>query len=111
MTLSVMPEDIMSFLGKKLSGPQAGRIDTSTKKTAFGYRINHRNGALSIKAYNKSGSVLRVEITINNLSQFRVYREVCGRDGQTVKKLAPLKNLSILWSIYSELPKQQQRAT
>lgn len=96
MTLSVMPEDIMSFLGKKLAGPQAGRIDTSTKKTALGYRIKHRNGALSIKAYNKSGSVLRIEITINNLSQFRVYREVCGRDGKTVKKLAPLKK-----SIYS----------
>lgn len=96
MTLSTMPEDIMSFLGKKLSGPQAGRIDTSTKMTYLGYRIKHRNGAISIKAYNKSGSVLRIEITINNLSQFRIYREVCQRDGQTVEKLAPLKK-----SIYS----------
>ncbi|MFQ5675241.1 MAG: hypothetical protein ACE5G1_05030 [bacterium] len=96
MTLSAMPEDIMSFLGKKLSGPQAGRIDTSTKKTYLGYRIKHRNGALSIKAYNKSGSVLRIELTINNLSQFRVSREVTKRDGQTVTKIAPLKK-----SIYS----------
>lgn len=48
ITLSALPEDIMSFLGKKLSGPQAGRIDTSTKKTYLGYRIKHRNGAISI---------------------------------------------------------------
>jgi hypothetical protein len=96
MTLSTMPEDIMSFLGKKLSGQQAGRIDTSTKKTYLGYRIKHRNGANSIKVYNKAGNVLRIEITINNLSQFRVHREVVQRDGQIVAKLAPLKK-----SIYS----------
>ncbi|MFQ5688498.1 MAG: hypothetical protein ACE5GV_17770 [Candidatus Scalindua sp.] len=96
MTLSTMPEDIMSFLGKKLSGPQSGRIDTSMKKTYLGYRIKHRNRAISIKVYNKSGNVLRIEITINDLSQFRVHREVIGRDGQSVIKLAPLKK-----SIYS----------
>ena len=96
MTLSVLPEDIMSFLGKKLSGPQVGRIDTSMKKTYLGYRIKHRNGAINIKVYNKSGSVLRIEMTINDLSQFRVYREVIQRDGQSVIKLAPLKK-----SIYS----------
>ena len=96
ITLSAMPEDIMSFLGKKLSGPQSGRVDTSTKKTYLGYRIKHRNGAISIKVYNKSGSVLRIEITINDLSQFRVHREVTGRDGRSVTRLAPLKK-----SIYS----------
>jgi hypothetical protein len=97
LTLSVMPEDIMSFLGKKLKGPQAGRIDTSMKKTYLGYRIKHRNGNLSIKAYNKSGNVLRIEITINNISEFKIYREVERRDGQTTeKRFAPMKK-----SIYS----------
>ena len=97
LTLSVMPEDIMSFLGKKLKGPQAGRIDTSMKKTYLGYRIKHRNGNLSIKVYNKSGNVLRIEITINNVSEFKIYRDVERRDGQTKeKKWAPMKK-----SIYS----------
>jgi len=99
ITLSAMPEDIMSFLGKKLSGPQAGRIDTSTKKTYLGYRIKHRNGAISIKVYNKSGSVLRIEVTINDISQFRVHREVTSRDGGSAMKLAPL------WSMLSASPK------
>jgi hypothetical protein len=94
--LSVLPEDIMSFLGKKLKGPQAGRIETSLKKTYLGYRIKHKSGSISIKMYNKSGNVLRIEITINNVSAFKVYREVQQRDGQTVKKLANMKK-----SIYS----------
>lgn len=94
--MSVFPEDIMSFLGKKLSGPQAGRIQTSCKKTYLGYRIKHKNGSISIKMYNKSASVLRVEITFNNVSEFKVYREVRQRDGQTVTKLANIKK-----SIYS----------
>ena len=89
--MSVFPEDIMSFLGKKLSGPQAGRIQTSCKKTYLGYRIKHRNGSISIKMYNKSGTVLRIEITFNNISEFKVYREVRQRDGQTVTKLANIK--------------------
>jgi len=94
--LSVLPEDILSFLGKKTSGRQSGRIDTSLKQSYFGYRIKHRNGSISIKMYNKSGNVLRIEITINNVSEIKVIREVQQRDGQTVIKLAPMKK-----SIYS----------
>jgi len=94
--LSVLPKDIMSFLGKKLSGPQAGRIETSVKKTYLGYRIKHKNGAVTIKIYNKAGNVLRIEMTINNVSEFKVYREVHQRDGQIVTKLTNMKK-----SIYS----------
>ncbi|MFQ6115282.1 MAG: hypothetical protein ACE5NG_14585, partial [bacterium] len=94
--LSVLPEDIMSFLGKKLSGPCAGRIETSCKKTYLGYRIKHKNGSIIIKMYNKSGNVLRIEIIFNNVSEFKVYREVHQRNGQTVMKLTNMKK-----SIYS----------
>jgi hypothetical protein len=94
--LSALPEDILSFLGKKTSGKQSGRIDTSLKKSYFGYRIKHRNGAISIKMYNKSGNVLRIEITINNVSEIKVNREVQQRNGHKVVKLASMKK-----SIYS----------
>lgn len=89
--ISALPEDIMSFLGKKISGKQSGRIDTSYKKSYFGYRVKHRSGAISIKMYNKSGNVLRIEITINNVSEIKINREVIKRDGYTVKQLAPMK--------------------
>lgn len=94
--LTVLPEDILSFLGKKLKGSQAGRIETSCRKSYLGYRIKHKNGAISIKMYNKVGSVLRIEVTFNNVSEFKVYREVHQRDGQTVTKLTNMKK-----SIYS----------
>jgi hypothetical protein len=92
----VLPEDLLSFLGKKRRGRQGGRIETSCKKTYLGYRIKHKNGATVIKIYNKAGNVLRIEITFNNVSELKAYREVQQKDGRTVKKLAVLKK-----SIYS----------
>jgi hypothetical protein len=89
--ISALPEDIMSFLGKKISGKQSGHIDTSYKKSYFGYRVKHRSGAISIKMYNKSGNVLRIEITINNVSEIKVNREVTKRNGCIVMQLAPMK--------------------
>ena len=94
--LSALPEDIMSFLGKKLRGPLTGKIETSCKKSYLGYRIKHKAGSIWIKMYNKSGNVLRIEITFYNVSEFKVYRDVHQRDGQTVKKLANMTK-----SIYS----------
>ena len=96
ITLSTAPEDILTFLGKKLRGDQAGKIQTSYKRTYFGIRIKHQNRNIIIKIYNKAGSVLRIEITFNNASELRVLQEVHQKDGQTVKKLSPLKK-----SIYS----------
>lgn len=96
ITLSTAPEDILTFLGKKSRGEQAGKIQTSYKRTYFGIRIKHQNRNIIIKIYNKAGSVLRIEITFNKASELRVIQEVHQKDGQTVKKLSPLKK-----SIYS----------
>jgi flagellar hook assembly protein FlgD len=95
-TLSTAPEDILTFLGKKLRGEQAGKIQTSYKRTYFGIRIKQQNRNIIIKIYNKAGRVLRIEITFNKASELRVIQEVHQKDGQTVKKLSPLKK-----SIYS----------
>ena len=89
--MTILPSDIMSFLGKKLKGPQGGKIDTSTKKTFLGYRIKHRNGPISLKIYNKMGNVLRIELTINDVRKFKIYRQVEQKNGQKVEKFAPLK--------------------
>lgn len=96
ITLSTAPEDVLTFLGKKQKGNQAGKVQTSYKRTYFGIRIKHQNRNTIIKIYNKAGSVLRIEITFNKASDLRVVQEVHQKDGQTVKKLAPLKK-----SIYS----------
>lgn len=42
-------------------------------------------GAVSIKMYNKFGMVLRIETTVNDVSQFKHYREVQHYDGSKSK--------------------------
>ncbi|MHB8277106.1 MAG: hypothetical protein ACYDIA_05585 [Candidatus Humimicrobiaceae bacterium] len=82
IALSTAPEDIMTFLGKKLKGDQTGKVQTSYKQTYFGIRIKHQNRNIIIKIYNKAGSVLRIEITFNNVSELRVVQEIHQKDGQ-----------------------------
>lgn len=53
-------------------------------------------GDVSTKMYNKFGCVLRIERTCNDISTFRVEREVQHRDGTSDVRKAPLKK-----SIYS----------
>jgi hypothetical protein len=97
--ISALPENLLSFLGKKMAGKQTGRLNTSYQKSYLGYRLKHSSGAISIKMYNKAGSVLRIEITINNVSEIKIQRDVTKRDGSIVNQLAPLKK-----SIYSLEP-------
>lgn len=53
-------------------------------------------GDVSIKMYDKFGCVLRIESTCNDISTFRVEREVQHKDGTASVQKAPLKK-----SIYS----------
>ena len=88
---TAVPENIMSFLGRRFSGKQAGRIQTSCKRTYNGFRIKHSCGAFSIKMYNKAGNVLRIEITLNDVSELIVFREVHHKDGSVSKERAQMK--------------------
>jgi hypothetical protein len=60
-------------------------------------------GANNIKMYDKSNKVLRIETTINDVSEFKVFREVISRDGKTQRKFAPMKKS--IYSLY-ELTKE-----
>jgi len=48
-------------------------------------------GASSIKMYDKFGSILRIETTTNDVSEFKHFREVQSRTGAPVHKNAPMK--------------------
>lgn len=72
-------DDVMRFLGRlhpqKRSRPDfKGEVTTDAKRRPEGIRIKHRLNTNSIKMYNKEGSVLRVETTINNAREFKVFR-------------------------------------
>lgn len=77
----VSSADVLRFLGRKLTaqgkvyGQYADEVLTDLGHRVDGVRIKHRAGANSIKMYDKAGGrVLRVETTINDPSDFKVYR-------------------------------------
>jgi hypothetical protein len=73
--------DVMRFLGHqvaahgKVRGNFKGEIVSDLKQRPEGIRVKHTLNANSIKMYDKQGSVLRIETTINQTRDFRVYRE------------------------------------
>lgn len=96
---SVKPENIATFLGQKLHGSYEGEMGTRFNTRILGTRIKHQMGAVSIKMYDKFGKVLRIETTVNDVSQFKHLREVQQRDGAVTEKTAPMKK-----NIYSLYP-------
>lgn len=76
--------DVMRFLGRKppahggVNGHFTGQVVSDLKIRPEGMRIKHRLNHNSIKMYDKRGSVLRVETTINDTSDLRVYRRKEG---------------------------------
>lgn len=66
--------DVMRFLGKKPRGPFTGEVMSHYGKRTEGIRLKHQLKANSLKVYDKFGRILRVETTLNNPRDFRVYR-------------------------------------
>ena len=93
---TITPENIANFLGKRFSLQFEGEAGSRYNKRILGTRIKHQLGDSSVKIYDKFGSILRIEVTSNNVSEMRVFRPVQKRDGTTVSKMAPVKK-----SIYS----------
>jgi hypothetical protein len=66
--------DVMRFLADKAPGNFTGQIVTSFKHRAEGVRVKHWLRGNSIKMYDKAGSVLRIETTIGETEDFKVFR-------------------------------------
>jgi hypothetical protein len=88
---AVKPADIATFLGRKLHGNYQGEVGTRFKKRELGCCLRHHMGPASIKMYDKFGTVLRIETTVNDVSFFRQYRTVHHRDGTTTTKWASMR--------------------
>ena len=72
---------VMRFLGRKLSGNFQGEVVSDYRQRAEGIRIKHSVKSNSVKMYDKQGSILRVETTINNPYDFKAYRPKEGDPG------------------------------
>lgn len=71
-------EDVLRFLGRKLTPQLACEVTSDARRRPEGWRIKHRMARNTIKCYDKA-NVLRVETTINDPTQFRVLRVTDGR--------------------------------
>jgi hypothetical protein len=73
-------EDVLRFLGHYM--PANGRIPANLKaevtsdlkRRPEGVRLKHRAGRNTVKLYDKQGSVLRVETTLNEVKDLKSYR-------------------------------------
>lgn len=81
---SFSSSDVMRFLGRKtlpsgrVRGRFSGEVVSDLRRRPEGVRIKHRLNSNSIKMYDKQGSVLRVETTINDARDIKVYRAAEG---------------------------------
>ncbi len=72
--------DVLRFLGHKIPphgrvhGLFTGEVSSTVKHRPEGVRIKHYVNGNSVKMYDKQGSVLRVETTINNVRDLKTYR-------------------------------------
>jgi hypothetical protein len=78
---------ILRFLGRRVAGERvranfSGQVSSDIREREEGVRIKHRLNQNSIKIYDKAytaeGSVLRVEMTMNDAGDFRAYRRKEG---------------------------------
>ena len=81
---------VLRFLGRRTNTLFNGEVCSTHERRIEGVCVKHRVEENSIKMYDKQGSVLRVETTLNNPSRFRVYRGV-RRRGRKVKGWYPLR--------------------
>lgn len=83
--------DVMRFLGRRMTAQVspgfAGEIVSDFKQRPEGLRVKHAVQSNSIKMYDKHGSVLRIETTINQPKDFRVFRAAQpGPHGRAVEQ-------------------------
>jgi hypothetical protein len=78
--LNLGSRDVLRFLGRrtprqgKLHGRLTAEVNSDLAQRIEGMRVKHRVNTNSIKMYDKQGSVLRVETTINKPRDMKVYR-------------------------------------
>ena len=96
---TVKPDNIATFLGRKLNGHYQDEMGNLFHTRIEGTRIKHTMGPVSIKMYDKFRLILRIETTVDNVSFFKHYREVEHQDGTRRMGWAPMKK-----TIYSLAP-------
>jgi hypothetical protein len=82
--------DLLRFLGRRVNRRFPGEVTTVWRERAEGVCVKHWVEENSLKMYDKQGSVLRIETTINNPRRFKVYRWA-QRHGKRCRAWLPMR--------------------
>jgi hypothetical protein len=68
---------VMRYMGRRdiSYGHAPQEVMTDCRRFYEGFRVKHWRNCNSVKMYNKSGSLLRIETTINYTRDFKVFRQ------------------------------------
>ena len=89
--------DVLRFLGRVQPNGFRGEVTSTLKRRPEGVRLKHVVNGNSLKMYDKQGRVLRVETTIVNPADFRVYRP-SETDPEQRNKWQPMRRgVADLW--------------
>ena len=86
-------QEVMRFLGRRTNARFSGEVVSDLRVRQEGVRVKHWVEENSIKMYDKQGSVLRIETTINNPGRFKVRRQVTRRGRRVVAWAALRKGI------------------
>lgn len=87
---------VMRFLGRRTDARFNGEATTNIRHRSEGVRIKHWVEENSIKMYDKQGSVLRIETTINNPRRFKVRRRITRKGGLVTAWIPMRKSIADL---------------
>jgi hypothetical protein len=101
-TITFGADDVMHFLGRKLSGNFKGDVLGRFVRRWPGARIKHSMKRNWIKMYNKEGRVLRIETVINQPREFKIRRKGI-RNGNEVTGWFPMAKRVANMERYAEV--------
>jgi len=100
-TLCFGAKEVMSFLGRKIRSYFEGEIVSDFSDLSFkripGARIKHRVKQNWLKMYNKAGSVLRLEMVINEPEGFTVRKQVTRKGKKVMRWVDMRKGVAYLF--------------
>jgi hypothetical protein len=91
-------QDVLRFLGKRWRCSSDEEVTSHYRDRPEGIRIKHQAHANSVKAYDKAGSILRTECTINNHRAFSVHRPSQQDPHGPTKRLRMSKGIADLYT-------------
>ena len=88
---------VMKYLGRSHpAGVRPQEVISDYRRRFEGIRVKHWVNRNSVKMYNKQGSILRIETTVNNTRDFKVYRHPDDDTGRAVSWQKMRKGVSDL---------------